>query len=74
MSVVDRTSLTAPTRRRPDVAAQARAAGRGLANRDGKLETQDGIELSGWYLPSLNGAAVIARVTQFLDSALGISR
>jgi dienelactone hydrolase len=32
----------------------------GAAHEDVKLETSDGLELEGWYVPSRNGAAVIA--------------
>jgi dienelactone hydrolase len=34
--------------------------GMGLAYEDIRLKTQDGIELAAWYIPSRNGAAVIA--------------
>jgi MYXO-CTERM domain-containing protein len=32
----------------------------GVAHEDVKFETSDGLELEGWYIPSRNGAAVIA--------------
>ena len=32
----------------------------GVAHEDVKFETADGLELAGWYIPSRNGAAVIA--------------
>jgi dienelactone hydrolase len=38
----------------------ATPADHGLAHRDVTFETDDGVTLSGWYVPSRNGAAVVA--------------
>src|SRR5437588_593816 len=47
-----------------NVARPARArvtpADRGLAYQDATFTTSDGVRLSGWYIPSRNGAAIVA--------------
>ena len=45
----------------PTELGPATPADRGIEHLDVQLRTADGVTLSGWYLPSRNGAAVVAR-------------
>ena len=48
------------TNRAADGREPVTPASRGLAYRDVTLRTSDGVRLAAWYLPSRNGAAVVA--------------
>ena len=43
----------------PTSVGSATPADRGMSYRDVEFETADGVALSGWYVPSTNGAAVV---------------
>jgi uncharacterized protein len=45
----------------PTTLGPATPADEGLDHRDVDLETADGVQLSGWYVPSQNGAALVLR-------------
>jgi dienelactone hydrolase len=45
---------------RPELGTITPAA-HGLTYRDVQFETEDGVDLAGWYIPSANGAAVVLR-------------
>ncbi len=59
--LVPLTMATIATNRAPAPLGADTPADRGLDFRDVTLETADGVELAGWYVPSRNGAAVLLR-------------